>query len=107
MTGPSRDDRDASAHSLTFITREGCHLCETAEPIVRDEAAAAGAVLEIVDVDSSAALHERWRYDVPVVLLDGEVHARWTVDRAELRAALRPAETQRASLWQRLLGRRG
>jgi glutaredoxin len=74
---------------VTFVTRQGCSLCEVAEPIVRTVAQDAGVAFEIRDVDASAADVAAWSDKVPVVLLDGREHAFWTVDEKVLRKALR------------------
>ncbi|MFP5220014.1 MAG: glutaredoxin family protein [Actinomycetes bacterium] len=74
---------------LTFITRAGCTLCAQAEPAVRRLAGDAGVPVEVLDVDADPALRSDWGDHVPVVLLDGQEHARWFVDEAALRTALR------------------
>ena len=74
---------------VTFVTREGCHLCSEAEPVVQRLAGDAGVRYEVRDVDADPADRERWSDHVPVVLLDGEEHSYWYVDEAKLRTALR------------------
>ena len=71
-----------------FLTRRGCSLCDAAKPVVARAAADAGAVLEVRDVDADPDDLARWSEKVPVVLLDGELHAHWRVDERELRRAL-------------------
>ena len=55
--------------------------------MVQRVVAEAGRQLEVLDVDADPALAQ-WSDHVPVVLIDGVLHARWWVDEAELRAAL-------------------
>ena len=74
---------------VTFVTRAGCHLCEVAEPVVRQAASEAGAAYEVRDVDADAADRAAYTDKVPVVLLDGREHAYWQVDEKALRKALR------------------
>ncbi|MCU1672060.1 MAG: glutaredoxin 2 [Frankiales bacterium] len=74
---------------VTFVTRTGCHLCEVAEPVVRQAAADAGVAYEVRDVDADPADRARWTEKVPVVLLDGAEHVYWQVDERALRKALR------------------
>jgi glutaredoxin len=74
---------------VTFVTRQGCHLCDVAEPVVRSAARDAGVEFEIRDVDASPADTAAWSDKVPVVLLDGREHAFWSVDEKALRKALR------------------
>jgi glutaredoxin len=74
---------------VTFVTRDGCSLCDAAEPVVRAAAQDAGIAFERRDVDASAADRAAYSDKVPVVLLDGREHAYWTVDDKALRKALR------------------
>lgn len=94
---PSPADQDAR---ILYLTREGCHLCEEALPVVRTEADRAGTSVEVVDIDADEKLRRDWDYDVPVIIVDGKVHARYRIDAEQLRTALR-----KRSLFRRLLGR--
>jgi glutaredoxin len=72
---------------LTLYTRQGCHLCEAAEGVVR--AAAAGrAEVELIDIDGDPELVDRYTVRVPVVVLDGVEVAEYEVDPAQLQALL-------------------
>lgn len=94
IPAPSSDDV-----RVIYLTREGCHLCEDALPVVRAEADRAGSAVDVIDIDHDPDLRAAWDYDVPVIIVDGKVHARYRVDAAQLRAALaRP-------WWKRLLRR--
>ena len=80
--------RRTPVSSAAFVTRAGCSMCAEAQPVVERACADAGVPLEVLDVDADPALRE-WSDHVPVVLLDGVAHARWWVDEAALRTALR------------------
>ena len=56
--------------------------------MVERAAAAAGRQLQVLDVDADPAL-STWSDHVPVVLIDGVLHARWWVDPDALAEALR------------------
>jgi hypothetical protein len=74
-----------SAFVVTFLTREGCHLCLQAQPIVAQAVGRLGGELIEVDIDSEATLARRFASRVPVVLgPDGSVAAegRITDDKA-------------------------
>ena len=73
---------------VTLVTRQGCSLCQEAEPVVARLAAEAGVPLEVRDVDGEPGL-AAWSDHVPVVLVDGAEHSRWWVDEKALRSALR------------------
>ena len=64
-------------------------MCEEAEPVVRRLAERAGVPLDVRDVDDDPADRLAWSDHVPVVLLDGVLHARWWVDEGDLARALR------------------
>jgi glutaredoxin len=74
---------------VTLVTRQGCHLCALAEPVVVRAAAEAGARFETRDVDSDDNDRAAFSDKVPVVLLDGVEHAYWTIDERALRRALK------------------
>jgi hypothetical protein len=84
-----------TTRDLTLIGKPGCHLCDDARDVVnavRDELGAAEGAPEIRFEERSilddAALAERFAEEIPVVLIDGEVHNYWRIDPAKLRAAL-------------------
>jgi hypothetical protein len=56
---------------ITLYTRVGCHLCEEAERVLRQERAATPFQLDLVDIDRDPELVRRYGVRVPVVALDG------------------------------------
>ena len=77
-----------SAPRVTLYTRRGCHLCDDARQVVARVCAELGEAFGEVDIDSDAALRERFTEEVPVTFVDGRQHDFWRVDEARLRAAL-------------------
>ena len=73
---------------VTLYTRTGCHLCEEAERVLRQEQPAAGFRLELVDIDHDQALASRYGVRVPVVAVDGEDLFEYEVPLDLLRARL-------------------
>ena len=57
---------------VTLYTRVGCHLCEEAERVLREERVATPFRLELVDIDRDPELVRRYGVRVPVVAVDGE-----------------------------------
>jgi glutaredoxin len=76
------------SRTVVLYTRLGCHLCEEAERVLREERAAVGFELELVDVDRDPELARRYGVRVPVVTLDGEDLFEYEVPVDLLRARL-------------------
>src|SRR5699024_2860077 len=68
--------------------------------VVRAEADRAGTAVEVRDIDADERLRADWDHDVPVIIVDGRVHAKYRVEAVQLRAAL-----GRRPWWRRLAGR--
>ncbi len=77
-----------AAPRVTFYTRAGCHLCETAAETLTRIGGEAGLVPVLVDVDTDPELQAEYGDRVPVVLLDGREHSYFTVDVDRLRRDL-------------------
>ncbi len=75
--------------TLTLLGKPECHLCEVAREIVDVVAAEFPAVeVEEFSILDDPALYELWWEKIPVVLIDGDLHAHWRVSADRLRAAL-------------------
>jgi glutaredoxin len=61
----------AARRQVILYTRPGCHLCEEA----KQEMTAAGCTdeytLQEINIESDAVLLRRYRYDIPVITIDG------------------------------------
>ena len=78
-----------SDFSLVFFTRPGCHLCKTAEPLVRRLAARAGAAVEVQDIGADPALSSEYSARVPVIVgPSGRVLAEGVIDERGLKQAI-------------------
>jgi glutaredoxin len=75
--------------TVTLYTRRGCHLCETAEAVLRAERASLAFTLDVVDVDTDPELVRRYGVRVPVVAVDGVEEFSYEVPPDLLRARLR------------------
>jgi hypothetical protein len=89
--------------TLTLIGKPDCHLCEVADEIVELVVSELPAeveqdvVIERASILEDPALHELWWEKVPVVLIDGELHAHWRLSADRLRAALLEADQEGAT----------
>jgi hypothetical protein len=75
-------------HSITLLSRAGCHLCDEARTVI-------ARVADELDVpwterDVAAAPDDLREFGemIPVTLIDGVQHDFWRVDEARLRQAL-------------------
>ncbi|SDG89993.1 Glutaredoxin-like domain [Microbacterium sp. 77mftsu3.1] len=83
--------------ALTLISKPDCHLCDVAREIVDTVVAdlPEGQVeVRELSIADDAELYSRWWEKIPVVLIDGDLHAHWRLSADRLRAAL--AEKDRA-----------
>ena len=83
--------------NLTLLTRAYCHLCDEMAEALRPIASAAGAAVDVVDVDGPGheALEEAWGDRVPALFagdpVDGVLLCATTFEPERVRAALGPA----------------
>ncbi|WP_084495751.1 glutaredoxin family protein [Nocardia shimofusensis] len=92
MENGAQRDGTSSAHTVTLLTRAGCHMCVTALAQLREICADFDIEPSTVDVDEVAATDPELRAEygdrLPVVLLDGREHSYFDVDEPRLRADL-------------------
>ncbi|MDG6922324.1 MAG: glutaredoxin family protein [Nitrososphaerota archaeon] len=59
-------------HTITVLSKEGCHLCERAIQTLRDLSMTKRFYLEIVDISKDRVQFEKYFIKIPVVRLDGK-----------------------------------
>jgi glutaredoxin len=57
---------------VTFYTKAGCHLCEEARDMLEDIAALAPYELTEIDIRGNPDIFEKYRYRIPVIIIDDE-----------------------------------
>lgn len=75
--------------TVEFYTRNGCHLCEAAEEILRAEQRRTPFTLAVFDIDADPELRDLYNLLVPVTVLPNGDELHYRVEPARLRAALR------------------
>lgn len=89
--------------TLTLIGKPDCHLCDVAhgviERVLADLPERVADDVEVVEASilEDPALYEVWWEKIPVVLIDGQLHAHWRVAPERLHVALLAAEKQGVS----------
>ena len=79
--------------ALTLIGKPGCHLCDDAEVAVQSVLVDfSGAVsLQKVNILDDSELFEKYSEQIPVLLINGQIHNYWRIDTERLREALAKA----------------
>ena len=72
--------------TLTFFTRDGCHLCEQALATLLRIRQSQPFALDVVDLDRDASPEKRVAYDweIPVVELEGKQVMHGRIDESRL-----------------------
>ncbi|MFD5865222.1 glutaredoxin family protein [Agromyces sp. NPDC127015] len=79
---------------LTLIGKPGCHLCDDAREVVQavmaefEKDASRNVALDEQSILDDEALRNRYAEEIPVLLIDGEVHDYWRVDPVRLKTAI-------------------
>jgi glutaredoxin len=79
---------------VTFLTRAGCHLCETGWAEVLRARERRAFSLERIDVESDPELRAEYGEQVPVVLIDGRLFCYFEVKSTQLLAALQVSDVR-------------
>jgi len=77
-----------SKHTITLLSRPGCHLCDEARGIIARVAADLGIGWTERDITQSPDDMREYGEMIPVTLIDGVQHDFWRVDERRLRLAL-------------------
>jgi glutaredoxin len=73
---------------VTLYSRPACHLCELVERVLHHVAGKRPFELEIRNIEQNADDLEKYRNDIPVVIVNGREIARHKLTAAALEAAL-------------------
>jgi glutaredoxin len=76
------------AHTITLLSRAGCHLCEEARAVIAAVATELGVPWSERDITASSEELRDYGDMIPVTLIDGVQHDFWRVDADRLRQAL-------------------
>ena len=78
---------------LTLIGKPGCHLCDDAEVAVQSvlDDFSGVVTLQKVNILDDSELFEKYSEQIPVLLINGQIHNYWRIDTERLREALAKA----------------
>jgi len=57
--------------TVEIYSKPGCHLCDEAKAVILAVRRRISFELVEIDIERDPALFERYRYDIPVVFVDG------------------------------------
>ncbi|MFM9136060.1 MAG: glutaredoxin family protein [bacterium] len=75
-------------HSVVLVGKPGCHLCDDARDVVARVCDELGVPWSSASSLDDPVLADRYWDQIPVVLVDGDVHDFFRVDADRLRRAL-------------------
>jgi glutaredoxin len=64
--------KESAQIRVTFYTKVGCHLCEEARDMLEDIAALTTYELTEIDIRGNLDIFEKYRYRIPVIIINGE-----------------------------------
>ena len=56
---------------VIIYSRPGCHLCEEAKAAIEQAGCSDQFTLEEINIESDEELLRKYKYDIPVVMIDG------------------------------------
>jgi hypothetical protein len=74
--------------TVTIYSRSGCHLCDVMKDVVKRVASNVPFDLREIDISSDATLEERYGTEIPVLMIDGRIAAKYRITEDELRRVL-------------------
>ncbi|MGH2517756.1 MAG: glutaredoxin family protein [Ktedonobacterales bacterium] len=72
--------------TITLYAKAGCHLCDEARDYLENAAAANEFELVEIDIRRDPALFERYRYRIPVILVNGVERLEGRIEEDEVQA---------------------
>ena len=56
---------------VIIYSRPGCHLCDEAKAVIQNSGCSDKFILEEVNIESDEELLRKYKYDIPIVTIDG------------------------------------
>ena len=70
---------------VTIYSRPGCHLCDEAKTAIENSNCSDHFTLQVVNIESDEELLKKYKYDIPVIAIDGVEEFIHRVDPKEFR----------------------
>jgi len=76
---------------VIIYSRPGCHLCEEAKKVIEASGYREEYTLEEINIESDPGLLRQYRYDIPVITINGKEAFRHRLTADEFRQKLKQA----------------
>jgi glutaredoxin len=73
---------------VIIYSRPGCHLCEEAKAAIKSADCSDEFTLEEINIESDSELLRKYKYDIPVIAIDGVESFIHRVDPKEFRTQI-------------------
>ena len=74
--------------TIILYSKAGCHLCDEARDHLEELAADHEIDIQEIDIRRDPDLFERYRYRIPVIVVDGVERLEGRIEEADVRALL-------------------
>jgi glutaredoxin len=74
-------------HKIVLYSKPGCHLCEDAKEALNALSGEFDFILEEFDINQDPALYERYKYTIPVMVVDGKIELEARINTSKIRRA--------------------
>ena len=74
--------------SVVIYSKPGCHLCDEAKAAIQASGCDGQFRLEEINIESDSELLRRYRYEIPVITIDGVEAFRYRLGVEEFKAAI-------------------
>jgi Glutaredoxin-like domain (DUF836) len=81
--------QDPKPFEVTFYTKAGCHLCDEARDMLEDIASLTTYIFTEIDIRSNLTTFEKYRYRIPVILIDNDTLLEGRIEFQDLAKAFR------------------
>jgi glutaredoxin len=75
---------DSGKPNVVFYTKAGCHLCGDARDLLEELAADFPFDLTEIDIRTDMDIFERYRYRIPVIIINDQHIVEGRIDQADL-----------------------
>lgn len=80
----------SKAHVIIY-SKPGCHLCDEAKTVMQSAGCEDQFTLEEVNIESDYELLRKYKYDIPVVMIDGVECFRHRVKVEDFKRMIKPS----------------